>query len=260
MNCLFINIRMLFNQFLCSICSYRHHQCLANSQNQYWICHYAYGDQYLCWWVQYIPYQGAGYQFLHISTKTSTYWVKKRRYTPCNGCQYQLEAHTSIGIWIFSPVMVSHLYGVNTIEMVVVGIPNKCFEVQDARPVKGQYHVNATAIWKSIPGELNGNVLKFLSTKELVGLKSVCKIAKSAIKSEKGLLFDAIRECLDKIIEKCGFESVPKAFKFKVKNCVLLGGALGLPVMLSIPPKDACKLFMMKTCLRWEPTLKLVGT
>jgi hypothetical protein len=77
-----------------------------------------------------------------------------------------------------------------------------------------------------IPGELNKNVLKFLSTKELVGFKSVCNNAKSTIKSEKGLLFDAIREQLDKINEECGFESVPNAFKFKVKNCLRLG-ALG---------------------------------
>ncbi len=61
--------------------------------------------------------------------------------------------------------------------------------------------MNATAIWELIPGELNGNVLKFLSEKELVGLKSVCKNAKSAVGSEKGLLFDVIRDQLDKIIE-----------------------------------------------------------
>jgi hypothetical protein len=69
--------------------------------------------------------------------------------------------------------MVSYFYCVNAIEMVVVIIPIKPFEVQDMRPVKGQYHVNATAIWESLPGELNGNVLKFLSAKELVGFKSV---------------------------------------------------------------------------------------
>jgi len=47
----------------------------------------------------------------------------------------------------------------------------------------------------------------------LFGFKSVCKNAKSAVKSEKGLLFDAIREQLDKIIEECGFESVPNAIQ-----------------------------------------------
>ncbi len=65
--------------------------------------------------------------------------------------------------------------------------------------------MNATAIWGLIPRELNGNVLKFLSAKELVGFKSVSKNAKSAVESEKGLLFDAIREQLDKIIEECEF-------------------------------------------------------
>jgi hypothetical protein len=79
-----------------------------------------------------------------------------------------LVAHAGIGIWIFSPVTVSHFCGVNAIEMALVVIPIKCFELQDVRPIKGQYHVKATAIWESIPRELNGNVLKFLSAKELV--------------------------------------------------------------------------------------------
>jgi hypothetical protein len=120
------------------------------------------------------------------------------------------------------------LYGVSAIEMVLVIIPIKRFEVQDVRPIESQYHVNATAIWGLIPRELNRNGLKFLSAKELVRCKSICRNTKSTIKSEKGLLFDAIREQLDKIIEECGFESVPNAFKFKVKNHVRLGGALGL--------------------------------
>jgi hypothetical protein len=86
-------------------------------------------------------------------------------------------------------------YGVIAIEMVLVIIPIKRFEVQDLRPV----------------------------AKDLVGFKSICKNAKSAVKSEKGLLFDAIRQQPDKIIEECEFESAPNAFKFKVKNCVRLG-------------------------------------
>jgi hypothetical protein len=78
--------------------------------------------------------------------------------------------------------------------MVLVVIPIKRFEVQDVRPIEGQYHVNVTAIWGLIPRELNRNVLKFLSAKELVGFKSVYKNAKSTVESEKGLRFDAIRE------------------------------------------------------------------
>ncbi len=46
--------------------------------------------------------------------------------------------------------------------------PLRHFGVPDVRPVEGQYHVNTTAIWESILGELNGNILKFLSAKELV--------------------------------------------------------------------------------------------
>jgi hypothetical protein len=130
------------------------------------------------------------------------------------------------------------LYGIIAIEMVNVVIPIKRFEVQDVRPIEGQYHVNTTAIWGLIPRELNGNVLNFLSTKELVRFESICKNAKSTIKSEKRLLFDAIREQLDKIIEECGFESVPNAFNFRVKNCVCLG-ALG-PVGYVVNTTERC--------------------
>ncbi len=44
------------------------------------------------------------------------------------------------------------LYGVIAIEMVNVVIPIKRFEVQDVRPIEGQYHMNATAIWGLIHG------------------------------------------------------------------------------------------------------------
>ncbi len=94
------------------------------------------------------------------------------------------------------------LCSVSAIEMVLIVIPKEHFEVQDMRPIEGQYYVNVTAIWGSIPREINGNVLKFLRAKELVRFKSICKNAKSAVKSEKGLLFDVIREQLGKIIEE----------------------------------------------------------
>jgi hypothetical protein len=119
------------------------------------------------------------------------------------------------------------LYGFSAIEMVLTVILIMRFEVQDGKPVEGQYHVNATAIWESIPRELNRDVLRFLSAKELGEFKRVCKNAKSNVKSEKGLLFNAVRERLDKIIEECEFESVPNTFKFKVKICIRLGGDLG---------------------------------
>jgi hypothetical protein len=130
------------------------------------------------------------------------------------------------------------LYGVIAIEIVNVVIPIKHFKVQDMRPVKGQYHVNATDIWGLIPRKLNRNVLQFLSAKELVGFKSVCKNAKSTIEGEKGLLFDAIREQVDKIIEECWFESVPNAFKFRVKSRIRLE-ALG-PVGYVVDTTKRC--------------------
>ena len=57
---------------------------------------------------------------------------------------------------------------INTGSGMLVINPLRHFGVPDVRPVEGQYHVNTTAIWESILGELNGNILKFLSAKELV--------------------------------------------------------------------------------------------
>jgi hypothetical protein len=50
--------------------------------------------------------------------------------------------------------------------------------------------------------------------KGLVRFKSLCKNVKNAIKSEKGLLFDAIREQFDKIIEEGGFDTVPNRIAY----------------------------------------------
>ncbi len=88
------------------------------------------------------------------------------------------------------------------------------------RPVEGQYHVSAMVIWSSVPGEQIGNILKFLSGKELIGFKSVSKSTKSAVKCEKGMIFDMIGELLEEIIKKGQFRSVPIKHKFKVKNRV----------------------------------------
>ncbi len=77
----------------------------------------------------------------------------------------------------------------------LVNMPVTYFEVQNMRPVKGQYlQVSATAIWLLVPGEPNGNILKFLSGKELIGFKLVSKSTKSGIEGEKGLIFNAIGE------------------------------------------------------------------
>jgi hypothetical protein len=79
----------------------------------------------------------------------------------------------------------------------MVDLSRMYFEVQDVRPVKGQYQVSVTALWKLIPREISGNILKFLGGKELIRFKAVSKSAKSAIKDEKGFLFDAVREQLE---------------------------------------------------------------
>jgi hypothetical protein len=148
------------------------------------------------------------------------------------------------------------LYGVITIEMVNVVIPIKCFEVQDVRPFEGQYHVNATAIWGLIPRELCKNVLKFLSARNWLDSKTFARMLKALEKSEKGLLFDAIREQLDKIIEECGFKSVPNAFKFKVKNCVHLG-ALGLVGYVVNTTKRCMQIVQDEDVFKAEVNIKI---
>jgi hypothetical protein len=170
-----------------------------------------------------------------------------------------LVAHTGIGIWIFSPVTVSHFCGVNTIEMVAVIIPIKHSEFKDVMPVKGRYHVNVTAIWELIPKELNGNVLKFLSTRELVVLQSVCKNAKSTIESEKGCSLMQQESNLTRSLRNVGLRMSRMHSSSRSRITYIWGELEVRSVMLSIPPKDACKLSMMKTCLRRELTLSLVG-
>jgi hypothetical protein len=76
------------------------------------------------------------------------------------------------------------------------------------------------AIWELVPREIYGNILKFLSGKDLTGFKAVSKSNKSAIKSEKGLIFDAIREQLKEIIMDHQLRSVPNKQKLKLKNQV----------------------------------------
>ncbi len=91
------------------------------------------------------------------------------------------------------------------------------------RPVKRQYDMSTMTIWLLVPGELNGNILKLLSRKELIGIKSASKSTKSTIKSEKGKIFNKIGEQLKKIIKEGQFKSVPNKHKFKVQNWVKFG-------------------------------------
>jgi hypothetical protein len=67
----------------------------------------------------------------------------------------------------------------------LMDMPKMYFKVQTVRPAKGQYQVNTTAIWESVLGEVNGNILKFLSLKELFRFKEISKSAKTAVESEK---------------------------------------------------------------------------
>jgi hypothetical protein len=102
-------------------------------------------------------------------------------------------------------------------------IPRMYFEVQNLRPDNSQYDVSVTGMWLSVPGELNENVLKFLSGKELIRFKSVSKSAKSAYESKRGKIFNRIGEQLDKIIKDRQLRSVPNENKFKVKNWLKFG-------------------------------------
>ncbi len=63
---------------------------------------------------------------------------------------------------------------------------------------------------------------EFMSGKELIGFKSVSKSAQSAVKREKGSIFDVIKEQLREIINECQLRSVPKKHKFKLKSWVMI--------------------------------------
>jgi hypothetical protein len=96
------------------------------------------------------------------------------------------------------------------------------------RPVKGQYQVSVMLTLKSDPGELSGNILKFLGGKELIQFKVVSNSAKSAFKDEMGLIFNAIGEQLEEIIKKHWLRSVPNKHKFKIRNWARIWGQPGM--------------------------------
>jgi hypothetical protein len=50
----------------------------------------------------------------------------------------------------------------------LANLPRTYSKVQGVRPIKGQYQVSVTAIRELITGEINGNILKILSGKELI--------------------------------------------------------------------------------------------
>ncbi len=87
-------------------------------------------------------------------------------------------------------------------QLQLVNLPRTYFEVEDVRLAEGQGQdqMSQAVIWKMLPREINTNVLKFLSGKELGTFKVISKGAESSVKIIKVLLFDAIREQLDDIL------------------------------------------------------------
>jgi hypothetical protein len=110
----------------------------------------------------------------------------------------------------------------------LIETPKTYFKVQNVRPAQGQYQVSSTAIWELVTREVNGNILRFLSKKELFRFKAVSKSIKSIVKSEKELVFNAIWEQLGEVIKDQKLRSVPNKHKFKLKNRVKIQGQWGI--------------------------------
>ncbi len=64
--------------------------------------------------------------------------------------------------------------------------------------------------------------------KELFRFKVVSKSTKSAVESEKGLIFNAIRAQLGEVIKEQKLRSVPNEHKLKLKNWVKIQGQQGI--------------------------------
>jgi len=108
----------------------------------------------------------------------------------------------------------------------LVNLPRTYFEVEDVRPHESEGQANLVIFVLrgiSIPGELNQNILKFLTGKDLLRVAKVSKTVERVIRKCKALLFDAIHEQIDEFVDQNGRQQV-NLHGFKKKNCVRVCG------------------------------------
>ena len=90
----------------------------------------------------------------------------------------------------------------------LINLPRTYFKVEDVRPRESEGQADSVPIFVSkgttIPGELNQNILKFLTGKDLLKGAKVSKTVERVIRKCKALLFDAVHEQIDDYVGQNG--------------------------------------------------------
>ena len=114
----------------------------------------------------------------------------------------------------------------------LVNLPRTYFEVEDVRPHESEGQANLTIFVLrgiSIPGGLNIYIVKFLTGKDLLRAAKVSKTIERVTRKCKALLFDAIHEQIDELVNQNGRQQV-NLHRFKKKNCVCVCGINGVRI------------------------------
>ena len=89
----------------------------------------------------------------------------------------------------------------------LASLPLTYFEVEDVRPNESQEQANLVIFVSrgiSIPGELNQNILKFLTGKDLLRVAMVSRTVEQVVKKCRALLFYAIFEQIGDFVGQNG--------------------------------------------------------
>jgi hypothetical protein len=106
----------------------------------------------------------------------------------------------------------------------LINFPRTYFKVEDVRPSEDQGQANSEAIFAStpggilIPGELNQNILQFLTGRDLLRAAKVSKTIERVVRKCKALLFDAVHERIDEFVDRNGRQVNLHRFK-KKESC-----------------------------------------
>jgi hypothetical protein len=118
---------------------------------------------------------------------------------------------------------------------VLVPFPRTYFEVEDIRPSEDEFSGFTVEIFESttsgltIPKELNRKILQYLLGKDLLRFAMASKKAEMIVEYCNALMYDAIHKRIKDLVEELrssrGWkEGQPNEQKFKVDNCVQVGG------------------------------------
>ena len=118
---------------------------------------------------------------------------------------------------------------------VLVPFPRTYFEVEDIRPGEDEFSGVTVKIFESttsgltIPKELDRKILQYLPGKDLLRFAMASKKAEMIVEYCHSLMYDAIHERIKDLVEELRLsrgwkEGQPNKHKFKVGNCVRVGG------------------------------------